>query len=235
MANLLYRQSSSAPLPVATAVKGDPLTYLEADGNFRSLNDDIQTRAKLTDATQIITASAFYGNGANLTNVVSETANTANLATNAVSSNSVKTVNSSTNAPHYLTFVDSANSSAASEVVYTDSGISFNPSTDSLTVGGTVTATDFNSTSDARLKENILPVEGIELIFKMFPVKFNFVDSGKQSYGVIAQELEKNFPELVSEREDGYKTVSYIPIIAILLDAVQNLSERVKQLEGKQA
>lgn len=98
---------------------------------------------------------------------------------------------------------------------------------------GTITATDFNSTSDARLKENISSISGIELIKDMIPVQFNWKNNGKKSYGLIAQELEQILPELVIEREDGMKGVSYIPIIAMLVDAVKTLDARVKQLETK--
>lgn len=52
----------------------------------------------------------------------------------AASSGQVKTVTRSTNAAHYLTFVDSDNSTATAETVYTDAGITYNPSTNLLTV-----------------------------------------------------------------------------------------------------
>ena len=50
----------------------------------------------------------------------------------------VKTVSTSTNATRYLTFVDSNNSSATEESVYTDAGISYNPSTNVFTVSGNI-------------------------------------------------------------------------------------------------
>ena len=50
----------------------------------------------------------------------------------------VKTVSTSTNAARYLTFVDSNNSSATEESVYTDAGIYYNPSTNAFTVSGNI-------------------------------------------------------------------------------------------------
>ena len=97
---------------------------------------------------------------------------------------------------------------------------------------GTITATDFNSTSDARLKENIVGLNGIDLLSMVNPIQFNWKDSGRKSYGVIAQELEQILPELVGEREDGMKSVHYIPLIAMLVDAVKTLDARVKELEN---
>jgi hypothetical protein len=98
---------------------------------------------------------------------------------------------------------------------------------------GNVTAVDFNSTSDLRLKENIVALDGIELLADVNPVEFTWKNSGKKSYGVIAQELEQVLPELVCEGTDGTKSVHYIPIIAMLIDAVKTLDARVAELETK--
>jgi hypothetical protein len=55
MANITYRASTTPPVPVSTTVKNTLLTHLEVDGNFKSLNDDIQTRS--TAAALAIVAS----------------------------------------------------------------------------------------------------------------------------------------------------------------------------------
>ena len=49
--------------------------------------------------------------------------------------------------------------------------------------------------------------------------------------GVIAQEVEKVFPELVSTDEQGRKKVEYEGLIAPLIEAVKELDERVRSLE----
>lgn len=97
---------------------------------------------------------------------------------------------------------------------------------------GIITATDFNSTSDARLKTSVQSLDGIGLLSNVNPVQFNWKDSGKKSYGVIAQEIEQILPELIGEREDGMKSVHYIPLIAMLIDAVKKLDARVTELEN---
>ena len=73
---------------------------------------------------------------------------TGELTGNADSADQVKTINSNTNATHYLTFVDSANAAAANETLYTDAGIVYNPSTNLLTVDGAINA-DGNITLEA--------------------------------------------------------------------------------------
>jgi len=81
--------------------------------------------------TGIITASSFVGN------VTGDLTGTADLAT---TSNQVKTTTRSTNASHFLTFVDSDNGSATTENIYTDAGVTYNPSSNVLSVSGSVAA-----------------------------------------------------------------------------------------------
>ena len=101
------------------------------------------------------------------------------------------------------------------------------PST-KLSVSGNVTAIDFNSTSDQTLKINIEKLNNsIEILRQINPVSFNWKDNGEKSYGVIAQELEKILPELVRDN-NGTKTVSYIPLIALLIDAVLELNQKLE-------
>ena len=51
--------------------------------------------------------------------------------------------------------------------------------------------------------------------------------------GVVAQEIEEILPELVIEREDGYKAVNYEKIIALLIESNKDLLKRVEKLEKK--
>jgi hypothetical protein len=49
--------------------------------------------------------------------------------------------------------------------------------------------------------------------------------------GVIAQEVEAVFPELVATDERGFKTVSYGGLVAVLIEAVKELDARLQRLE----
>ena len=53
--------------------------------------------------------------------------------------------------------------------------------------------------------------------------------------GVIAQEVERVFPELVSIDSDGLKRVDYFGLIGPLIEAVKELDQRVNALEAKLA
>jgi len=50
-------------------------------------------------------------------------------------------------------------------------------------------------------------------------------------YGVIAQEVQKEFPEIVKVGNDGYLTVDYIQLIPILIEAVKELKREVDSLK----
>jgi hypothetical protein len=51
--------------------------------------------------------------------------------------------------------------------------------------------------------------------------------------GVIAQEVEKILPEVVTTRDNGYKAVKYEKIVPLLIEAIKELSNEVKELKSQ--
>jgi len=99
-----------------------------------------------------------------------------------------------------------------------------------LTASQTVQAQDFNSTSDENLKENINTYDNaLETLSYLRGVDFTWKESQKPSIGVIAQELEKVLPQLVND--GAVKSVNYNGIIGVLIEAVKELSEEVRELK----
>ncbi len=102
-----------------------------------------------------------------------------------------------------------------------------------LTVAGT-----FSNPSDIRYKKNIYPIENaIEKLKKLggfyydwkraeFPKK-KF--SGRRQVGVIAQDVEKVLPEVVHTDENGYKSVAYDKLTALLIEAVKTQQEQLEE------
>ena len=92
---------------------------------------------------------------------------------------------------------------------------------------GTVTATNFITSSDERLKENIKEAFGdkVEVNWKTFELK---TDKGHKRYGVIAQDLEKNHPEFVKTDNEGMKSVAYTDL---LIAKIAELENRIQTLE----
>jgi hypothetical protein len=96
-------------------------------------------------------------------------------------------------------------------------------------VTGVVTATDFNSLSDLKLKENVGIIEKpVDTIMKIEGVNFNWKESGKLSMGVIAQQLEETLPQLVSG--DEIKTVNYNGLIGLLIEVVKDQQKQIDEL-----
>jgi hypothetical protein len=95
---------------------------------------------------------------------------------------------------------------------------------------GTITATDFNSTSDLAVKENISTFKnGLETIKQLRGVNYTLKENGRVSIGVIAQELEQVLPQLVKDGE--IKSVNYNGLIGVLIEAVKELSSQIEELK----
>lgn len=97
-----------------------------------------------------------------------------------------------------------------------------------VTATGNINAAGFFQTSDKKLKTNVDKIDltkgDIDLI------QFNWKESGKLGYGVIADDVEKNYPNIVSVGEDGFKRVNYIEALVIKL---AQLEEKIKELEER--
>ena len=112
--------------------------------------------------------------------------------------------------------------------------LDFGNTGDSLKVAGDVVA--FVS-SDKRYKDNIVNISSpLDKLSKINGVSFNWneishKETGKKDIGVIAQEIEEVLPEIVETRDNGYKAVDYPKLTALLIEAVKELSDKVKKLE----
>jgi hypothetical protein len=86
--------------------------------------------------------------------------------------------------------------------------------------------------SDERLKSNIETIEGgLDKVEQLRGV--TYIRDERDNIGVIAQEIEKVLPEIVLTADDemGTKSVDYSRITAVLIEAVKELSAKVKYLE----
>ena len=97
------------------------------------------------------------------------------------------------------------------------------------TVNGTITATDFIIASDQRIKHDISTYDPgtVNINFRSYRLNSS---PDRLRYGVIAQELERDHPEMViTNPETGMKAVSYVDM---LVAKVAELEKRIKQLEN---
>jgi hypothetical protein len=114
----------------------------------------------------------------------------------------------------------------------------------SIAVSGAITATGEVTAyfSDLRLKTNIVPIaDALDKVEAINGVTFDPNEAAlalgidaRHQMGVIAQEVEAVAPELVCDSAfAGYKTVRYDKLTALLIEAVKELSAKVKTLEAQ--
>ena len=125
---------------------------------------------------------------------------------------------------------------ALTKIRYHDGIIPESPGTlnigDSTNFVATVTAQDFNSVSDLNLKTNIESIENaLDTINKMDGYTFNWKSDGEMGIGVIAQEVEEILPDIVKTNEDSVKSVSYVSIIPVLIEAIKELSNKIDEMQ----
>ena len=117
-----------------------------------------------------------------------------------------------------------------------DGGTDFTALTLDMSEAGAAT---FNNNvtaySDERLKSNVETLEDNSLAKVEQLRGVTYTRDEKENIGVIAQEVEKILPEIVLTADDemGTKSVDYSRLTAVLIEAVKDLSARVKELESK--
>jgi hypothetical protein len=114
-----------------------------------------------------------------------------------------------------------------------------NPAGYGLYVAGSVYATGGWAGSDARWKKDLEPLQAnLPEILKLQGYKFNWRDEEypelnfdkERQVGLIAQEVEKVYPELVKTDQNGYKAVSYEKLTVIL---IEGMKEQQKQIDAQ--
>jgi hypothetical protein len=154
------------------------------------------------NVTGIVTATAFVGDGSGLTGAGSTVG-----------------IDTTTNDTFYPLFTQTTSGTVTSTNV-ANSKLTFNPSL------GKLTATAVNSSSDENLKKDIATIENaLEKVNQLRGVEFTWKDNNEKSMGLIAQELQKVFPELVSEDQNGL-SINYNGLIGVLIQAIKELTDK---------
>jgi hypothetical protein len=102
-----------------------------------------------------------------------------------------------------------------------------------MTLTGTATVQSLVETSTQELKKNITPMEStVTTLSKLEPSRFNWISTDEPDIGLIAEQVEQIFPELVTHDVDGKLIgVKYSKLTVLLLKAVQEMSQRIESLE----
>ena len=97
----------------------------------------------------------------------------------------------------------------------------------------TTSGTTYNTTSDYRVKENLKDFNGLDKVSKIKVYDFDWIESKKQDYGVMAHELQEILPLAVTGEKDGKKLqgVDYSKIVPILIKSIQELKAEIETLK----
>lgn len=125
--------------------------------------------------------------------------------------------------------ISSSTSGSASSLNVSSTKMTFQPST------GTFTVTNIVESSSIALKENITPIENaLESVINLFGVTYDRKDgSRKNEAGLIAEEVLKVLPNIVTKNEQGaVDGIQYTKLTAYLIEAVKTLKNEIDSLKG---
>jgi len=145
-----------------------------------------------------------------------------------------------------ITFSDNASNGYAQRgfLIYKHSDNAFGiPSGDAFELSGTEPDTkfivrgegwadDWVATSDIRVKENLEKIDSsLDKVAKLTGYTYDQVNLKQRKAGLIAQDVKEVLPEAVGEDGEGMLNVSPMAVLALLVNAVNDLSEQVKELK----
>jgi streptogramin lyase len=126
--------------------------------------------------------------------------------------------------------------SARNGVIFSDaSGTYYTSSTTFTYTDGILVVNGIALTSDARLKENIIPLSNsLSNLSTLNPVSYTRIDetTGKRHIGFLAQEVETVYPELIYTDSKGSMSIAYQNLTAVLVDSVKELQGEVRNLQS---
>ena len=116
--------------------------------------------------------------------------------------------------------------------IYFNGNEKFATTNNGVIITGIATATDFDSTSDIRLKTNIKPIEDpLNKVLQIEGVSFNWKEDNRPALGVVADQIENILPELV--HGDDPKTVNYNGLVGLLIECVKNQQKQIDELKDQ--
>lgn len=205
------------------ANKGQALTYAEMDTNL---------------------GSYFYSSSVEGENLYLHFTSSLNVPINQTAHRVPLTAGTVAGSSYNVQYNLDGNLAGASDFIYSGSKVGINNTVNDLTynleVSGSMRASGaVLSNSDERLKDNIYPIDNaLSRVGQIEGVYFNWKEGGDRQVGVIAQEVEKVLPEVVSQDKNSYLSVDYSKIVPLLIGAINeqnaiisDLAEKVKNLE----
>jgi len=200
------------------ANKGQALTYAEMDTNL---------------------GSYFYSSSLDGSNLYLHYTGSAEVPINQSSHRVPLTAGTVAGTSYNVQYNLEDNLAGAADFIYSGSKVGINNTVNDLTynleVSGSIRASAaVLSNSDERLKENIYPIDNaLSRVGQIEGVYFDWKEGGERQVGVIAQQVEKVLPEVVSEDKNSYLSVDYSKIVPLLIEAINEQNSIIKDLEDR--
>lgn len=212
--------TNSAPRAGGIAAPADGMLIVSSGAGPMNLDANLEIRLKTRDANGKVIAERSMDIGTDASNIL--TVNGVSNFNQSITANGVATFNQTVTANGVVTFNQNVTLNAELN------------SSEDLTTSGSMHATSFETTSDERLKENIEKLDdSVSKITKLNGYKFNWIDrelrGDRKHLGLIAQEVLKEFPELVRETTSGILRVDYMGMVAPLIEALKQQQSQIKK------
>jgi hypothetical protein len=199
--------------PGSTATVHYPLFGTNAGAIPTTLDPKARSNLAFVPSTGELTATAYLG-----ANVYGSTANSGTLT--------LRGTTSATKATASVLMTDGVASSTTSTGTLAVTG--------GVGVSGQITCTTLVETSSIAFKENVQPLtNALDIVMQLMGVTYDRKDNKKHEAGLIAEEVFKFAPELVSLDADGKPYgIQYTKLGAYLVESIKTLKSEINQLKN---
>jgi len=103
-----------------------------------------------------------------------------------------------------------------------------------MIVDGSIQAVAYYYPSDIRLKKEIKPIDNnvLERVLSLEPVRFKWINNDVEDIGLIAQDVEVLFPELVGSNNNGEKSIDYAKLTVFLIESLKEQQKEIDNLKS---
>ena len=222
---------------------GNTITGIDDSGEFTNNDAHIMTSAAVEDKILgygYTTAAALsLGDLALLDNIPTSRVNSGTFADARIAASNITQHTD----PKYLR--SNATDTATGVITFSNTTNSTSKTTGAVKIsGGLGVAKTLNAgedvvayaSSDKKLKDNLKPIENsLDKVSKLSGYEFDWNDK-QETYqghdvGVVAQEVEKVLPEIVTTRDNGYKAVKYEKLVPLLIESIKELKAEIEELK----
>ena len=116
---------------------------------------------------------------------------------------------------------------------FVEGGTPSSPTEELHVLGDILASGTVTQNSDITLKKDVEPLQDcLNKVTQLLGINFTYKSNNEKSMGLVAQDVEKVFPELI-RGEEGNKSLNYMGLTGALIEAIKELSTKVAALETK--